>query len=271
METVNASLNYLEDPAQRPVTYTYRPPEGVPARSGRYARFTVPIHDARSMVAQLSLDKQGVILAHQETKVVNFYDPDEVRARYYPEVERLVKELTGAVKVHVFDHNARCKTMAKAGEKGVQEPVKVAHNDYTVKSGPQRVRDLLPGEADELLKHRFAVINVWRPIRGPVQENPLAVCDAQTIAQKDLVIHNLIYRDRVGEVYSLAFNPEHRWFYFPQMQRNEVMLLKCYDSDEHRARFTAHSAFDDPTTPPDAAPRESIEVRTLVFFPSAAE
>jgi hypothetical protein len=267
METVNASLNYLEDKAQRPVTYTYRPPEGVPAISGRYTRFTVPIHNARAIAAQLSLDRQGVVLTRQESKVVNFYDPAEVRVSYYPEVEQLVKELTGAVKVHVFDHNVRCKTMAKAGEKGVQEPVKVAHNDYTVKSGPQRVRDLLSDDAGALLKNRFAVINVWRPIRGPVQENPLAVCDAQTIAQGDLVIHNLIYRDRVGEVYSLAYNPQHRWFYFPQMEKNEVMLLKCYDSDEHRARFTAHSAFDDPTSPPDAPARESIEVRTLVFFP----
>lgn len=221
----------------------------------------------RVRCSRSSLDREGVVLTHQESKVANFYDPDEVRATYYPEVERMVKELTGAIKVHVFDHNVRCKTMARRGDKSVQEPVKVAHNDYTVKSGPRRVRDLLPDEADELLKHRFAVINVWRPIRGPVQENPLAVCDAQTIAQGDLVIHNLIYRDRVGEVYSLAYNPAHRWFYFPQMQKNEVMLLKCYDSDEHRARFTAHSSFDDPTSPPDAPARESIEVRTLVFFP----
>jgi hypothetical protein len=190
-----------------------------------------------------------------------------VRATYYPEVERLVKQLTGAVKVHVFDHNVRNKAMSRGGDKSVQEPVKVAHNDYTVKSGPQRVRDLLPNEAEELLKNRFAVINVWRPIRGPVQENPLAVCDARTIAAKDWVTNDLVYRDRVGEVYVLAYNPEHRWFYFPMMEKNEVMLLKCYDSDAHRSRFTAHSAFDDPTSPPDAPARESIEVRTLVFFP----
>ena len=267
MGTVNASLNYLEDPTEKLVSYTYTPPEGVPVRRGRYAKFMVPIHDARAIAPQLSLDKEGVILAHQESKVRNFYDADEVRATYYPEVERLVKELTGAVKVHVFDHNVRNKAMSRGGDKAVQEPVKVAHNDYTVKSGPQRVRDLLPNEAEALLKNRFAVINVWRPIRGPVYENPLAVCDARTIASHDLVTNDLIYRDRVGEVYVLAYSPEHRWFYFPKMEKNEVMLLKCYDSDEHRARFTAHSSFDDPTSPPDAPARESIEVRTLVFFP----
>ena len=192
--------------------------------------------------------------------------PDEVRRVYYPEVERMVREFTGAVKVHVFDHNVRSRPMAQRHENGAQEPVKVAHNDYTLKSGPQRVRDLMADEADALLKNRFAVINVWRPIRGPVQESPLAVCDAQSMVQDDFVKHVLKYRDRDGEVYSVAFNPNHRWYYVPNQQKEEVLLLKCYDSDGRRARFTAHSAFEDPTSPPDAAPRESVEVRTLVFF-----
>ncbi len=263
---VETSLNYLIDAAEKPVTYTYRPPDGTPARTGRYTKFAATIRDARPLLGELSLDKQGFVLVRQHSAVKDFYDDAEVRAVYYPEVERLVRESTGAVRVHVFDHNVRCRPRAKAGERGIQEPVKVAHNDYTVKSGPQRVRDLLPRDADELLKLRFAVINVWRPIRGPVEETPLAVCDARTIAPADLVTHDLIYRDRVGEVYSLAHNPAHRWFYFPRMQRDEVMLIKCYDSDASRARFTAHSAFDDPTTVANAAPRESIEVRTLAFF-----
>jgi hypothetical protein len=269
MDTVNhvdATLNYLIDASEKPVTYVYRPPEGTPARSGRYSKFTMPIHDARLGAGELSLDKQGFVVTRQHSAVANFYDNKQVREIYYPEVERLVKEATGAVKVLVFDHNVRCRPRAKSGEAGVQEPVKVAHNDYTVKSGPQRVRDLLPAEADSLLKNRFAVINVWRPIKGPVRDTPLAVCDAASIAPQDLVTHDLIYRDRVGEVYSLAYNPAHRGFYFPNMLASEVMLLKCYDSDGTRARFSAHSAFEGPTSPPDAAPRESIEVRTLVFF-----
>ena len=122
------------------------------------------------------------------------------------------------------------------------------------------------GEAESLLARRFAVIKVWKPICGPVETAPLAVCDARTIQPQDLVATDLIYQDRVGEVYSLAFDPGHRWFYFPRMRADEAMLLKCYDSDRSRARFTAHSAFDDPTSPADAAPRESIEVRTLAFF-----
>ena len=152
--------------------------------------------------------------------------------------------------------------------RNLREPVKFAHNDYTFKSAPQRVRDLLPGaEAKALLEHRYAVINVWRPIRGPVEESPLAVCDARSMELRDFVASDLRYRDRTGEVYSVAYNPKHRWFYFPRMQREEALLLKCFDSaDDGRARFTAHTAFEDPTSRPGAVPRESIEVRTLVFF-----
>jgi hypothetical protein len=268
---VDGVLNYLADRDQHPVSYNYSPPEGVPARTGAYAKFTVPIHNARAILEQLSLDVQGFAVTHQNSAVANFYDADEVRRVYYPEVERMVREFTGAVKVHVFDHNVRSRPMAKRRENGAQEPVKVAHNDYTLKSGPQRVRDLLPDQAAALLKNRFAVINVWRPIRGPVQESPLAVCDAQSMRQDDFVKHVLKYRDRDGEVYSVAYNPNHRWYYIPNQQREEVLLLKCYDSDGRRARFTAHSAFEDPSSPPEAAARESVEVRTLVFFaPEAA-
>lgn len=263
---VDTVLNYLADRSSAPVTYTYQPPPGVAARTGNYAKYAVSIHSARPILPDLSLDRQGFAVVRQQTAVSNFFDEKEVRAVYYPEVERLVKEFTGAVKVHVFDHNVRSRPMAKRRENHAQEPVKVAHNDYTPKSGPQRVRDLLPNEAEALLQNRFAVINVWRPIRGPVQESPLAVCDAQSMVPDDFVKHVLKYRDRDGEVYSVAYNPNHKWYYIPNQEKEEVLLLKCYDSDTHRSRFTAHSAFEDPGSPPGAAPRESIEVRTLVFF-----
>jgi hypothetical protein len=252
---------------ETPSIYMYEPPAGVPVRNSHADRHPMRIYDGRAVLARLSLDSEGFALTHHESAVSNFYDPKEVEAVYYPEVERVMKEVTGATKVVVFDHNVRCAPMAKRGENGAHEPVKFAHNDYTIKSGPQRVRDLVPDEADRLLRHRFALINLWRPIRGPVEESPLAVCDAHSIAQRDFVPTDLKYRDRIGEVYSLAFNPGHRWFYFPQMQRNEALLLKCYDSmEDGRARFSAHSAFEDPTSPPNARARESIEARTLVFF-----
>ncbi|MBI3302310.1 MAG: methyltransferase [Deltaproteobacteria bacterium] len=266
-EPVQASLNYLAEMAEKPYTYTYTPPPGVAQTNRRVAPHAVPIRDARAITDRLSLDREGFALTHHKSVVSNFYDDDEVRAVYYPECERLLQEATGAVRVVVFDHIVRCATRARRGEKGIKEPAKGVHNDYTLHSGPQRLRDLLPDEAEALLQNRFAIINVWRPIRGPVQESPLAVCDAQSIRLDDFVASDLIYPHRRGETYAVTFNPNHRWYYCSDMQPDEALLLKCYDSaTDGRARFTAHTGFDDPTSPPDAAPRESIETRAFVFF-----
>jgi hypothetical protein len=267
---IEGSLNYIEESSETPVYYAYEPPEGTPRSTGKFVAHTVPIRNAREVVRDLSLDKQGFQLTYQESAVRDFYDQDEVKATYYPEVERLLKEATGAEKVVVFDHQVRNLELAKRGEKNAREYGKAVHNDYTAKSGPRRVRDHLPpAEADERLQNRFAEINVWRPIRGPIESTPLAVCDSSSIDPKDFVPSDLVYRDKVGETYRFTYNPNHRWFYFPRLKRDEVILLKCYDSKEDgRARFTAHSAFEDPTSAPDAAPRESIEVRALVFWPA---
>jgi hypothetical protein len=143
------------------------------------------------------------------------------------------------------------------------------HNDYTEKSGPQRVRDLLPpDEAEARLKKRFAEYNVWRNIASePIETTPLGFVDAQTIAPRDLAVCDLVYADRTGEIYQGVYNTDHQWHYFPAMRREEVILIKCYDSEKDgRARFSLHSAFDDPTSPADAKPRQSIEVRSLAFF-----
>ena len=267
-----ASLNYLVDTGEKPVTYITKQGTGPIRRTARYMEHAMAIHDGRSILDTLTLDRQGFILCRHDTEVSDFYDDAEVRAVYYPEVERLVKDACRASKVLIFDHNLRAEAVERREEKGVREPVRVVHNDYTLRSGPQRVRDLLSAdEAAARLEHRFAVINVWRPIRGPVQTTPLAVCDAQSIAPNDLVPTDLKYQDRTGEVYQATFNPDHRWFYFPNMERAEALLIKCYDSaSDGRARFTAHTAFDDPTSPTDAAARESIEARALAFFSPAA-
>ena len=226
------------------------------------------VHDGRAIARDLSLDDQGFALTRHESEVVDFFDDDEVRAVYYPEIERLVKEATGASKVVIFDHTTRIDGATNADGEAGPTGVRQVHNDYTVKSGPQRVRDLLEAdEAERRLHGRFAQINVWRPITGPVQRAPLALVDAQSIADEDLVPVDLVYADRVGEIYHGAYNPDHRWYYFPEMATDEAILIKGYDSAEDgRARFTLHSAFDDPTTTADAAPRESIEVRVLAFF-----
>jgi len=271
LKIVEAPLNYLKEvPREKPAFYIHVPVPENPRRGPQLGPRTMAIHDARPLREDLSLDKEGVVLVDSPTAFSDFYDPDRVRESYFPEVESLVKQQTGALRVVAFDHNLRSKALAKENRYGAQMPVLFAHNDYTEDSGPQRVRDLLPGEAAELLENRFAVINVWRPTRGPVQESPLAVCDAQTMGPNDLVAMDLIYPDRIGEVQSLRFDAGHRWLYFPEMQASEVMLLKCFDSArDGRARFTAHTAFEDPNTPVDAVARESIEVRTLAFFAEA--
>jgi hypothetical protein len=265
---VDAELNYLAEMSEKPVTYQYTPPPGVPQTTRQNDRRTMAIYDGRALAAELSLDTQGFKLLRHRSAVTDFYDDRQVREIYYPEMERLVKESTGAARTLVFDHIVRSVAKYQRGEPGVKAPATAVHNDYTLKSAPQRVRDLLPAaEAERLLEHRFAIINVWRPIRGPLQDAPIAICDARTISLRDFVANDLRYPDRNGEVYTVTYNPGHRWYYFPMMETSEALLLKCYDSvQDGRARFTAHTAFVDPTTRADAPGRESIEVRALVFY-----
>ena len=267
IKVVGAQLNYLAETTPKPVNYAYDPPTGVPRRSGKYLAQTVAIRNGREQLNKFSLDTNGFVLTEDETAVKDFYDPNEVKSVYYPEVERLIKRVTGAERVVVFDHIVRNPLLAERGEKGARGPAKFVHNDYSFKSAPRRVRDHLPEEADRLLRNRFAEVNVWRAIRGPIESSPLALCDARSLDADDVVPTDLVYRERVGETLGFLYNPKHRWYYFPRMERNEAILLKCYDSeDDGRARFTAHTSFEDPNSPPNAAPRESIEVRALVFL-----
>jgi hypothetical protein len=267
LASVEAELNYLIPTTERPRTYTYDPPPNIPRSTGTNSPHRVPIRDARPIATEITLDQHGFGLVKHRSAVGDFYDEDEVKRVYYPEAENLLKKVTGASRVFIFDHTTRRHVPgAEDRRDGLRQPVARVHVDHTAKSGPQRVRDLLPDEAPELLRGRVQVINLWRPIRGPLQDAPLAVCDAHSIAPEDLVPSDLVYPHRVGETYSVTYRPSHRWFYFREMRPDEVLLLKCYDSKtDGRARFAPHSAFTDPTTPPDAAPRESIELRTLVF------
>ncbi|HUN60117.1 MAG TPA: CmcJ/NvfI family oxidoreductase [Candidatus Binataceae bacterium] len=265
---VHAPINYLAPMDEKPYNYTYTPPDGAPSTNRKTDKRIVEIHNGRPLIGQLSLDREGFELHHDPSRVTDFYNDEEVLRVYYPECERLVKAATGATRVVVFDHIVRNSGRAK-GDKRIKLPAKGAHNDYTFTSGPQRVRDFFPEEAGSLLSHRFAIINVWRPVAGPVQESPFAICDAQSIAPADFVASDLIYPHRRGETLAIHYNPAHRWYYFPLMQTDEAMLLKCYDSaTDGRARMTAHTGFDDPASPSDAPPRESIETRVFVFFGS---
>jgi hypothetical protein len=265
---VRSEMNYLARTAGRPRTYTFDPPPGIPRTTVVNEPHIVLISDARPVLRNVSLDEEGFGLVHHGSTVRNFHSEQEVTSVYYPEAENILKQATGADRVFIFDHTVRRRIPGSEDRRAEapRQPVPRVHVDHTEKSGPQRVRDLLPDEAAELLRGRVQIINIWRPIREPLLDAPLAVCDASSVKPEQLIPSDLVYANRMGETYSVIFDPEHRWFYVPRMRTNEALLLKCYDSKtDGRARFAPHSAFTDPTTPPDAPPRESIEIRALVF------
>lgn len=237
-----------------------------------YVLHRTPIQDVRPQMASLSLDCEGFVLRQLKTDVTDFYDEEQVRTIYDVEVAQLILTETDAEKVLIFDHTIRTESEAVRLERKVRETVPLVHNDYTITSGPQRVHQLLDvDEAADRLQHRFAIYNLWQPIRGPVLSSPLALCDAQSVEPEDWIGCDLDYGDRMGEIYNVAYNAAHRWYYAPEMQADEIFIFKNYESrDDGTARFTPHTAFADPTTPENAPPRESIETRVLAFFPPDA-
>ncbi len=232
---------------------------------------TVAISDMREIAETLSVDHEGFDLLNHRTAVEDLYDDDAIRQVYYPEIEALLRRRFGAGRVVVFDVTRRSDGGAGArNPDGLRRPASRLHVDYTVKSGPQRVKDILgEDEAARLAAAgaRIFQINVWRPIRGPVERSPLVLADASSVRQDDLIATDQIFPDRVGEIYNVAHAPSQRWYYAPRMTEDEVLLIKGWDSlDDGRARFTPHSAFNLPETREDAPPRESIEVRTFVVI-----
>ena len=263
---VNASVRYTVNTGVKPVTLSRTLGGRVEYLNCTFAEHTVKIHNGRNEVDAFVFDRHGFVFVDHATRVRDFYDRNEVEVVYYPEADALLRQVTGAYRVHIFDHTVRSGDVARQ-QAGLREPLKQVHNDYTEQSGPQRVRDLLPGEAEDLLRHRFMIVQVWRPIATEVVNEPLAICDARSVAETDLRATERRHPNRVGETYTLSYNPGHRWYYFPNMRRDEAIVFKVYDSAvDGRARFTAHTSFNDPRTPDDAPPRESIELRALAFF-----
>lgn len=265
---IEASFTYLVDTGVKPVTYVNMPEEEKKNPGGSYETHTHKVRDARAIADQLDLDREGFVLVPKETAVTDFYDEEQLETIYKPELEALVKEVTGASRVVVFDLTLRAEDEDIRNARGVRSPVRRVHNDYTDRSAPRRVRDLMPPEeAEDLLTRRFAIVNVWRPLFGPLENKPLALLDARSIAPEDLISTERRAKDRIGEVQHVTYNPDHRWYYFPRQELNETVLVKCFDSEtDGRARLSAHTAIDDPNEPPGARPRESIEARTFVFF-----
>jgi hypothetical protein len=267
IQELTVNIPYTVNTGEKLVNETFGPNNIRRRKTGTHELKPVAVRNGRLLVDRLSLDEQGFVFVEHKTRVMDFFDPTQLESVYYPEVEQLIKDKSGASRVVIFDHTLRSGDEAEREEKLIREPVLSAHNDYTEWSGPHRVRELLPDEADALLARRFAIIQVWRAINQPIQANPLAIADGKSIAMDDLIVAERRYPHRVGQTYRLKYSPKHRWFYFPEMRRDEALVFKVYDSEKDgRARFTPHTSFADPTSPPNAPARQSIEVRALAVF-----
>ena len=266
-QALTAQINYALITGEKLVNETFGPGNIRRRTSGSSEQRTVQIRDGRALIGSLSLDRQGFVLVDHPTTVKDFFDLEELKRVYYPEAIELVKRVSGATRVELFDHTLRSGNEDERESKLLREPVLSAHNDYTEWSGPQRVRDLMGQEAETLLKRRFAIIQVWRSIAHPILRNPLVIADARSIAMEDLHVSERRYPDRVGQTYRLSYNPAHQWFYFPAMRRDEALVFKVFDSKQDgRARFVPHTSIENPLAPDKALPRRSIEIRTLAFF-----
>jgi hypothetical protein len=265
---VESELDYIIDEGKPVFRYIDWPEEAHKANPPKYEKRVTPIHNGRTSAETFTLPGHGFTLVEHPTAMTDFYDEDEVLRVYYPETEALIKSMSGAARVLVFDHTVRTADPTRHAERWIRQTVHAVHNDYTELSAPQRVRDFLPEEeAEAALARRFAIIQTWRSIAAAVESEPLAMCDGKTIPEEGFIRNQRRYRDRTGETYHITYNPAHRWYYFPHMTRNEALVFKVFDTDASAGvRFTAHTAFSDPTSPPDAAARESIEMRALVFF-----
>jgi hypothetical protein len=262
-------IPYTVDTGEKLVNETFGPNNIRRRKTGTDELKQVVVRNGRLLADRLSLDEQGFVFIEHKTKVTDFFDSAQLEFVYYPEVEELIKRISGASRVVIFDHTLRSGDEAERQAKLIREPVLSAHNDYTEWSGPNRVREILPDEAEKLLSRRFAIIQMWRAINQPIQSNPLALADAKSVQMEDLIVAERRYPHRVGQTYRLKYSPNHRWFYFPEIRRDEAVVFKVYDSEKDgRARFTPHTSFHDPTSPPSAPPRQSIEVRALAFFTS---
>ncbi|HEV7393651.1 MAG TPA: CmcJ/NvfI family oxidoreductase [Burkholderiales bacterium] len=271
LSTVVAQLGYLGGTSTRPYDYAYTPPAGVPWKNYLSDTRPVRITDARGLESAPTLSREGFRLCDVPTALSDFVDEAAIKSVYYPEAAELARAVTGAKAAYVFDHlvrkrepGARALTFGRrvAGDKPSANGC--VHNDYTEASGPRRMALVLGEKVIE--PSRYAIVNIWRPINGPVLDAPLALCDARTIVSADLVASDVHYATRTGEIYLVKYSPRHRWFYFPEMERNEALIFKQYDSLAAAPRFVPHAAFDHPHTPPNAPLRESIEARCLVVF-----
>ena len=263
---VEAEIDFLVRGAERPFTYAHEAPAGAEAETARFASHVVQIHDVRD-TAPLRIDEHGATFGWWPTRVRRFYDESHVRRRYYAESADIIKAALRADRVVVFDHNVRRGSAlpVQTTRLDLGRPVHHAHTDYTPRSALRRLRHELGPHAEEGVS-RYLQVNLWRPIRSPVRDAPLALCDGSSVGMDDLRIVELRYPDRTGEIYYLMHGPRQRWYFASDMTVDEAWLFKNFDSaPPGPGHLAPHSAFTDPRHL-HVSPRESIEVRALAIF-----
>ena len=266
---IATQLQYLVPMAEKPVYFASE--GGADAQlkiSAQFSPRSVTIADARKLNPAPTLDLDGFTLVAHKSAVTDFYDDAQIEKIYEFEAAQLVQQSSGATGAIVFDNTRRSDASTIRGVHSIREPSTVIHNDYTDASARQRLSDILgDDEASIRSQRRFAIINVWRSIAGPVVTTPLAVCSATSLRDEDLIASERRAKDRIGELQLVTHNPEHRWYWYSAMARHEALLIKTFDSSlDGRARRAIHTAFTNPKAPVNAQARESIETRVLAFF-----
>lgn len=268
--SITAPLGFTVPQKEKPVFHSAALTGGDPKIFFKVDQIPVDINDMRPIADRLDLDREGFELRTVPTDVDDLYDEDAVTTVYYAEIVDLVKRATGASQVAIFDHTRRSDGATGATNRdGNRGPAARVHVDYTAASGPKRANDALgDGAVEDLLATggRILQVNVWRPIKGPVRRAPLALADAASIAPDALLATDQVFPDRIGEIYQLAHQPGQRWYWAPEMERDEVLLIKGWDTRDGVAKYTPHGAFQIPDQDPSAPPRESIEVRTFAVI-----
>lgn len=274
LPSVVAELGYLKGSDGHPFTYMYDPPAGIERQNCEFELVLMPIRDARQLAYQPSVDIEGFALWDAPTLVSDFQNEQEIIAKYYAETTELVRHATGATSVIVFDHQVRKReagrpplSFGRAGDGSNPGAVGRVHVDYSEATGQKRLNLVLKDAALCNSIERFAIVNVWRSIKGPVLDTPLAVCDARSVGASDLEACEIRYLDRSGMIYLVRHSSRHHWYYYSAMDRNEALIFKQYDSLINSvSRFTPHAAFDHPEATESTPLRESIEVRCLAIF-----
>jgi hypothetical protein len=288
VRTVEAGISYVTPDSR--INRRFVAP-GVECNTGRYQTHRVTIRDGRPVRDRFSLDVNGFALTEHRSAVRDFFDRDEVERIYPGEVEKAVRALTGASRVALMSWMIRTsgdlaghqhQSVGYTHKGGVQPPAGEAHVDFTPRRAELMARDLYEKTfPDGKGYSRFIASSLWRAFSDPPQDWPLAVCDAQSVRADEGVPNTLHIVDRIPEREAMMrempgeeslvaaaifhYNPDHRWWYFSNMMRDEVVLLKFHDSEPGKALRTPHTAFRDPTFP-DATPRDSIEFRSFAFF-----